>query len=662
MGIAIYIDGQKFVVPKNLTILQAFEYVNKKIPHFCYHEKLLISGSCRMCLIEIENVEKPVVSCAVTVSEGLKVFSNTPMIQKIRENILEFLLLNHPLDCPICDQGGECDLQDLSMGYGSDRGRFFGDKRGVSDKNFNSVIKSIMTRCIHCTRCVRFVTDVIGNDFLGITGRGISSEIGSYKNNTIFKNELSGNVIDLCPVGALTSKLYAFKSRSWELRVIKSVDIFDSMAIPVKVYFKNTEIFRIFPSKTFEINNIWISDRIRFCYDGLNIQRMDIPLIKKGNQFIKSSWKQCFNFFKSSLLKGSITGIFGDHINLNDLYFFKLFLNSLGSSNVISDNSLSLVNLDFNNMYKLNTSVNLYKHTDLILLVGVDTRFDASTINLKLRENYIKSMNFECFSIGKPLALTFKNTQLGWNFDIFLQILFGKHKMSKKILTSKHPKILLGSFLSKFNILINLNSYLNKNLDISFLNLKISSINSNFLGVLNSYNNNSYVLRSNLIYFLNTNFKNKLNYAQNKFLIFQGSSGNSNLMSFDMILPSFIFLEKKNIYINNDGIFTKTENVGKTLQHIREDYLIFIVLYKYLFNTFLTFNTKINNFVTCRLQNTLSININMNMEKFYIKNIEKNIKSFYLTSNILKTSLTMRKCSKTIFIHRYGYKYYNNSN
>ena len=662
-SISIFIDGQKHIVPKNLTILQAYEFVNKTIPHFCYHEKLLIAGSCRMCLVEIENIEKPVASCATNISKDMKIFSNTPMVQKIRENVLEFLLLNHPLDCPICDQGGECDLQDLSMHFGSDRGRFFENKRGVSDKNFNPVIKSIMTRCIHCTRCVRFSTDVIGNNFLGVTGRGVASEIGSYNNNKIFNSELSGNVIDLCPVGALTSKLYAFKGRSWELRVIKSVDIFDSMATPIKVYFKNTEIFRIFPSKTFEINNIWISDRVRFCYDGLNIQRIDIPLIKKGNQFIKSSWKQCFNIMKKNISKGSITGIYGDHVNLNDLFFFKHFLNSLGSSNLISDSSNSLIKSDFTNMYKLNTPVNLYKFTDLVLLVGTDTRFDASVLNLKLREAYIKKNNFECFSIGKPLSLTFKNTQLGWNFNIFLQILLGKHKLSKKIFLSKYPKILLGNYLSNFKIYKKLNLYLNKNLDISFINLNISSINSNFLGVSNSCNNYSPILRSNTIYFLNTYLNNFSNYSQDKFLIFQGSVGNSNLMLSDIILPTFSFLEKKNIYLNNDGIFTKTENISKTLKNIREDFVVFMSLYKYLSGNYLDSNYNyIKKFTTLNLSNTLSIYRENNFEKFHIKNIEKNIKNFYLTSNILKTSLTMRKCSKTIFIHKYGYKFYYNSN
>jgi NADH-quinone oxidoreductase subunit G len=662
MNVVIYIDNKKYLVPKNLTILQACEYVNKTIPHFCYHEKLLIAGTCRMCLVEIGKLEKPVASCATNVIDQMKIFTNTPMVQKLRENVLEFLLLNHPLDCPICDQGGECDLQDLSMNFGSDRSRFFENKRGVSDKNFNPVIKSIMTRCIHCTRCVRFATDVIGNSFLGVTGRGVGSEIGSYT-DVIFNSELSGNVIDLCPVGALTSKLYAFKSRSWELRVINSVDVFDSMAVPVKVYFKNTEILRIFPSKTFEINNIWISDRIRFCYDGLNIQRIDIPLIKKGNQFVKSSWKQCFNFIRKHTLKGSITGIYGDHANLNDLFFFKSFLNSLGSSNLITNNNTSLITSDFTNMYKLNSSINAYKYTDFVLLIGVDTRFDASVLNLKLREAYIKKINLKCYSIGKPLSLTFKNTQLGWNFNLFLDILKGKHPLSKEIYFSKSPKILIGSYLSNFKIYNKLNFYLNKNLDISFLNLKISSLNSNFLGVSNSYNNYSYILRSKTIYLLDTSLDNFSNYAQNKFLIFQGSLGNSNLLLSNVILPTFSFLEKKNIYLNNEGIFTKTENISKTLQYCRDDFIVLIALYKFLLGKNLS-NTFINvkSISKLPLKNTLAIYKNYNIEKFNVKNIEKNVKNFYLTSDILKTSLTMRKCSKTIFIHRNSYKFYYNSN
>ena len=662
MFVVIFIDNKKFIVPKGLTILQAYEYLGKTIPHFCYHEKLLIAGNCRMCLVEIEKMPKPAASCATNIFENIKIFTNTPMVQKIRENVLEFLLLNHPLDCPICDQGGECDLQDLSMGYGSDRSRFFGNKRGVSDKNFNPIIKSIMTRCIHCTRCVRYVTDVVGVEFLGVTGRGSASEIGSYI-NTVFNSELSGNVIDLCPVGALTSKLYAFKGRSWELRVIKSVDIFDSIGTPVKIYFKNTEIFRIFPSKTFEINNIWISDRIRFCYDGLNIQRMEIPLIKKGNQFVKSSWKQCFNFLKKTLIKGSLTGIYGDHVNLNDLFFFKHFLNCLGSSNLISDNSNSLITSDFTNMYKLNSSINTFKHTDLIILAGVDTRFDASIINLKIRESFIKKSNFECFSIGKPLSLTFKNTQIGWNSDILINIFLGKHSLSKKLLSSKYPKILLGSYLNNFKISNKLNLYLNKNLDISFLNLKISSINANFLGVSNTKNNYSSILRSKVIYFLDTNLNNFSSYSQNKFLIFQGSTGNSNLMLSDIILPTFSFLEKKNIYINNDGIFTKTEKISKNLKFIREDFVIFITLFKFLNGSFFDNNYKsLKILFNLQLKNTLIIYNLINFERFNINNIERNFKNFYLTSNILKMSLTMRKCSKTIFIHKNSYKIYYNCN
>ena len=315
-------------------------------------------------------------------------------------------------------------------------------------------------------------------------------------------------------------------------------------------------------------------------------------------------------------------------------------------------------------MYKINTKVNSYKFSDLVILAGTDPRFDASVINLKLRESSIKKINFECYSIGKPLALTFKNTQIGWNFDILIKILLGKHFLSKKLFLSKCPKILLGSYLNNFKISNYLNLYLNKNLDISFLNLNISSLNSNFLGVNNSNNNNSYIMRSNFVYLVGGNLNNQLNnFSQKKKLIFQGSVGNSSLLFSDLVLPTFSFLEKKNKYLNNDGIFTHTENMNKTLKNIREDYIIFIVLFKYLSGNFFKNNYNfIKKITSLKLQNTLLIYKLSNIEKYNIKNIEKNIKNFYLTSDILQLSLTMRKCSKTIFIHKYSYKFYNNFN
>lgn len=271
--INLSIDGINVQVTEGSSVLQACEVLGLEIPRFCFHERLLIAGNCRMCLVEIEKSPKPQASCAVPVMPGMKVFTNTPLVKKAREGVLEFLLLNHPLDCPICDQGGECDLQDQTKLFGGDYSRFFMSKRGVEDKECGPLIKTIMTRCIHCTRCVRFGTEVAGVDYFGTLNRGSSTEIGNYV-PSLFNSEISGNVIDLCPVGALTSKPYAFKARPWELRITESIDLSDSLGSNIYLNFKETEVVRILPKNNIQINENWISDKARFSYDALKTQRL----------------------------------------------------------------------------------------------------------------------------------------------------------------------------------------------------------------------------------------------------------------------------------------------------------------------------------------------------------------------------------------------------
>lgn len=554
--VKIYVNGIEFEVSKNLTILQANEFVGNFIPHFCYHEKLLISGNCRMCLVEVERMPKPVASCSVLVSEGMKIFTNTPTVQKLRENVLEFLLINHPLDCPICDQGGECDLQNYSLVYGSDRSRFFEIKRGVSDKLFNPLIKSIMTRCIHCTRCVRFFNDICGLDFLGTTGRGTFTEIGMYFFNTL-KTELSGNVIDLCPVGALTSKTYAFKARPWELRSITSIDIFDSFATPIEISFKNNEIYRIFPVKNFEVNSIWISDRTRFSFDSFNLQRLEDPLIKKGNQFIKTTWLNAFEFMHKNIKQGYISGIFGESLDIYTLYMFKKFLNVFGSSNLISSTKVTNYQADFVDSFIFNnTDFQELNLLDFVLLVGIDSRFDASNLNIKLKEASFQNFNFSSYSISKPLNLSFKNQQLGWNLNIFIQILEGKHKLSKVLLKSKKSLIVLHP---DFKDLINFKVLQNKFKNINFIvyNSEISSLNSIFLGC-SSYNfKESVFLRSSSLYYLESEISKTL--KKNIFVIFQGNIGSDSLKYSNVILPTLSYFEKNNLYFNILGKFINTD-------------------------------------------------------------------------------------------------------
>src|SRR5690349_76700 len=311
------IDGTEIEVPAGITVLQACELAGKEIPRFCYHDRLSVAGNCRMCLVEQEKAPKPIASCAMPVAEGMVIKTDTPMVKKARNGVMEFLLINHPLDCPICDQGGECDLQDQAMAYGFDRGRFEENKRAVKDKDFGPLIKTSMTRCIHCTRCVRFATEIAGVEELGATGRGESMEIGTYVEKAL-TSELSGNMIDLCPVGALTSKPYAFVARPWELRKTESVDVLDAVGSNIRVDSRGGEVLRVLPRVNEAINEEWISDKTRFACDGLVRQRLDRPYVRREGRLRPASWPEAFAAIAERLkgMPGSkIAAIAGDLID-----------------------------------------------------------------------------------------------------------------------------------------------------------------------------------------------------------------------------------------------------------------------------------------------------------------------------------------------------------
>ena len=287
-------------IPENRSIIEYCENLNINIPHYCYHPNLSIAGNCRMCLVEVKNSPKPVISCAMSLLNKMEIYTDSPLVKKSREGVLEFLLLNHPLDCPVCDQGGECDLQDQAMFFGSDKSRFFEYKRGVEDKNCGPLIKTIMTRCIHCTRCVRFAMDIAGVEDLGTTNRGRDTEIGTYVGK-VFQSELSGNVIDLCPVGALTSKPYTFIARPWELRSTETIDISDAVGSNIRVDFKETEVVRVLPRLNEDLNEEWISDKTRFSFDALKIQRLDTPYFRDNNSLKQCSWQIAIEKLKNLL-------------------------------------------------------------------------------------------------------------------------------------------------------------------------------------------------------------------------------------------------------------------------------------------------------------------------------------------------------------------------
>ena len=327
----ITINGKDIEFESGMTILQACEVAGAEIPRFCYHERLSIAGNCRMCLVEMDKSRKPIASCAMPAAEGMIIKTNTEMVENARKGVMEFLLANHPLDCPVCDQGGECDLQDQSLYYGVDKSRFSENKRFVSEKYMGPLIKTQMTRCIHCTRCVRFATEVAGVPEIGAIGRGENMEITTYLEKSM-ESELSGNVIDLCPVGALTSKPYAFSARPWELKKTESIDVLDAVGSNIRVDTYGWEVKRILPRLNENINEEWISDKTRYSCDGLLKQRLDTPYIKKDNKLIKSSWDEAIEIIVKKINeteKSQIAGHLGDLVSLETTLAFKKFFELL---------------------------------------------------------------------------------------------------------------------------------------------------------------------------------------------------------------------------------------------------------------------------------------------------------------------------------------------
>ena len=440
-------------VEDGLTVLQACEKAGAEIPRFCYHEKLSIAGNCRMCLVEMEKSPKPIASCAMPASEGMNIKTNTPFVEKARKGVMEFLLANHPLDCPVCDQGGECDLQDQSMFYGVDKSRFKENKRSVPEKYMGPLIKTQMTRCIHCTRCVRFATEVAGVSELGAIGRGEDMQITTYLEQSM-QSELSANVIDLCPVGALTSKPYVFEARPWELKKTETVDVMDAVGSNVRVDTYDWEVKRVLPLINEDINEEWISDKTRYACDGLLNQRLDTPFIKYNGKFEKASWDEVFKIIKSKFENSSkekICGFVGDLTNMETGYIFKEFFDrTLSNHNYDSRSDNRYVDVKERENYIFNSSINGIEDADLIFLIGSNPRYEATILNARIRKAFVNN-NTKIISLNDVGDLTYPYESLDGQTQSIKNIFEGSDEISKKILDAKHPMIIIGESLLKLN-------------------------------------------------------------------------------------------------------------------------------------------------------------------------------------------------------------------
>ena len=440
-------------VEDGLTVLQACEQAGAEIPRFCYHEKLSIAGNCRMCLVEMEKSPKPIASCAMPAAEGMVIKTNTEKVEKARKGVMEFLLANHPLDCPVCDQGGECDLQDQSMFYGIDKSRFKENKRYVPEKYMGPLIKTQMTRCIHCTRCIRFATEVAGVPELGAIGRGENMEITTYLEKSM-ESEMSANVIDLCPVGALTSKPYVFEARPWELKKTETIDVMDAIGSNIRVDTYDWEVKRVLPRINEEINEEWISDKTRYACDGLKNQRLDTPFIKINGNFEEISWQDAYNKIKEKILKTSqdkIVGLTGDMTNMETIFAVKnLFQKTLNSSYLDCRAKHTYINFENRSNYLFNSSIEGIEKSDFILLIGTNPRFEATILNSRIRKTYLKNKT-EIFSLEDVGDLTYPYKVLENNSKVIDKIIKNEHNLSNKIASAEKPIIILGQSILNSN-------------------------------------------------------------------------------------------------------------------------------------------------------------------------------------------------------------------
>ncbi|MFL2852848.1 MAG: NADH-quinone oxidoreductase subunit NuoG [Candidatus Pelagibacter sp.] len=667
----ILINGKEIEFEKGMTVLQACELADVEIPRFCYHEKLSIAGNCRMCLVEMEKSPKPIASCAMPAAEGMNIKTNTPLVEKARKGVMEFLLANHPLDCPVCDQGGECDLQDQSLYYGVDKSRFIENKREVSEKYMGPLIKTQMTRCIHCTRCVRFATEVAGISEIGAVGRGENMQITTYLEKSM-ESELSANVIDLCPVGALTSKPYAFEARPWELKKTESIDVMDAVGSNIRVDTYNWEVKRILPRLNNDINEEWISDKTRYSCDGLLKQRLDVPYIKKNNKLEKSNWDEAVEIIADKIKEvkpNEIAGHIGDMVSLETSVAFKKLFSELQSENLEFREKKYYINPKDKINYIFNSSINGIEDSDLILLVGTNPRHEATILNARIRKVFVQK-KIPIYSIGDPGDLTYEYTIIGNKTDDVKHLIDEESTISKKIISAKKPIIIIGESAlelksGKFIFEEIKNFLMKKNLineEWNALNILVqnaSTVGLLDLKMISKENENDFIffdkLKSNKFKFLyllgSDNFEFKKN---NEFIIYQGSHGDKGAEIADVILPSAAYTEQNGLYSNLEGRVQECKKASYPIGESLEDWKIFNLILKKLGKI-----NNLNNFETLRKEAISSTKnfseINELPKKFKVLN-EKNetdfiseeieIKKFdyYYTNSISRASKTMSEC------------------
>ncbi len=569
--VKLIVDGSEVEVAAGSSVLQACEQAGREIPHFCYHERLSVAGNCRMCLVEIEKAPKPIASCAYPVAEGMVVRTDTPMVRQARRGVMEFLLINHPLDCPICDQGGECDLQDQAYAYGGDHSRYAENKRAVKDKELGPIVKTVMTRCIQCTRCIRFATEIAGVPELGATARGENMEVGTYVEHAL-TSELSGNLIDICPVGALTSKPYAFVARPWELTKTDSVDVLDAVGTPIRVDTKGPEVLRFLPRVNDEINDEWMADKSRFSFDGLKRRRLDRPWIRQNGRLVQATWPDAFAAI-AARLRGvdpkRIGAVAGDLCDAESMMALKDLMGALGSQNLDCRQDGAQIDASRREFYLFNSTIAGIEAADAILIVGSNPRREAPILNARIRKRWLATGgHMPVGLIGPQAELTYGVTHLGDGPGLLASLQDGSHDFAQMLRGADRPLVIVGQgalrrpdgaavLAQTWRVAASVGALSADWHGFNMLHSAAARVGALDLGFLPGASGLDFAGMVgggvDVLWNLGADEFDGARIGAGTFVIYQGHHGDRGAARADVILPGSAYTEKDGTYVNTEG-------------------------------------------------------------------------------------------------------------
>lgn len=669
-----FLDLNKYT---NFTYIEVLLSLNIRVPHLCYHNQLPVSGNCRLCLGIIGADRKPAPLCATSVRPNDIVDYNSARVRRLRQDVLEFLLINHPMDCPSCDQGGECDLQDYSYNFGTDRSRHtFSYKKAILNKDRGSLVKTVMNRCINCTRCTRFFAEVVGSTLVGIIGRGINSEISSYVETKFADCEFSGNVIDLCPVGALTSHSNAFAYRPWNLKRLNSFDALDSLGSFIAVHFFGSNIVKITPRINYNLNLNWISDKVRYMYDGLYKQRILKPLyVNAAGEYCNITWNEVFYTLKADLLsKKSTLNIgcyFGELLNNEIIFTASKFMDIIGNPNKYSIQDKLFINNDFNSNYLFNGKVASLSNTDMCFIFGSNLKSELPLLNVRLRKQYLATA-LSIITFGIRTNLMYPTYFFGFKLKTIIKFIEGNNTFCKYLSVKKNPSFLLNLNLFKTESLANLFTIMKERLmsisknitknNFNYIYPDIDLYNKLYLNIQTKYKDTDLNMLD-CLYLLNVDknfdyFAKNTNLA-NIYTIYQGHHYNKYIDYARMILPVKPYIQELGSFVNVQGdILHIDETIKDDNLAVKNNILVLYSVFTTLFNTLkqnfkqVIDNNDYDHYNPSRksIKDSLVLYNNIKLQNNYLKNytINSSLYKFYANDNISLASQLMSNCNKTL--------------